>query len=56
MPAMPGWYHGVSTPVDLIDFVVARILDQLKIPHELMKRWDGPSLEAHSNHAQSGDA
>ena len=39
LPAMPGWYHGVSSISDLVDFVVARILDQLSIPHTLMKRW-----------------
>lgn len=39
LPAMPGWYHGVQSVQDLVDFVVARILDQLGIPHDLMKRW-----------------
>lgn len=39
LPAMPGWYHGVSSIQDLVDFVVARILDQLGVPHQLMKRW-----------------
>ncbi len=39
MPAMPGWYHGVTSIVDLIDFVVARILDQLNVPHTLIRRW-----------------
>jgi 4-hydroxy-3-polyprenylbenzoate decarboxylase len=39
LPAMPGWYHGVETVQDLVDFVVARILDQLGIEHELMQRW-----------------
>ncbi len=39
MPAMPGWYHGVESLDDLIDFMVARILDQLDIPHALMHRW-----------------
>ncbi|MBC7855598.1 MAG: UbiX family flavin prenyltransferase [Pirellulaceae bacterium] len=39
LPAMPGWYHGVSSIRDLVDFVVARILDQLAVPHTLMKRW-----------------
>jgi 4-hydroxy-3-polyprenylbenzoate decarboxylase len=45
LPAMPGWYHGVQSLQDLIDFVVARILDQLGIEHTLMKRWgaDGSS-------------
>ncbi len=39
LPAMPGWYHGVDSVVDLIDFVVARILDHLGVEHRLMKRW-----------------
>lgn len=39
MPAMPGWYHGVKSLADLVDFVVARILDQLQVPHQLMRRW-----------------
>ena len=39
MPAMPGWYHGVKTLRDLIDFIVGRILDQLGIQHSLMRRW-----------------
>lgn len=39
LPAMPGWYHGVRSLQDLVDFVVARILDQLGVPHDLMRRW-----------------
>jgi len=39
LPAMPGWYHGVSSVQDLIDFVVARILDQMGIEHTLIRRW-----------------
>ena len=39
VPAAPGWYHGVSTIRDLVDFVVARICDQLGVPNSLMKRW-----------------
>jgi 4-hydroxy-3-polyprenylbenzoate decarboxylase len=41
LPAMPGWYHGVKSLGDLIDFVVARILDQLGFEHELVRRWPG---------------
>ena len=41
LPAMPGWYHGVKSVQDLVDFVVARILDQLGISHKLMQRWGG---------------
>jgi 4-hydroxy-3-polyprenylbenzoate decarboxylase len=39
LPAMPGWYHGVQSVQDLVDFVVARILDQLGVEHDLMRRW-----------------
>lgn len=39
LPAAPGWYHGVSSVNDLVDFIVARILDQLGVEHELMQRW-----------------
>lgn len=39
LPAMPGWYHGVQSLADLVDFVVARILDQLELPNALMQRW-----------------
>ena len=39
LPAMPGWYHGVSSLDDLVDFVVARILDQLGLENSLVKRW-----------------
>ncbi|MDO5069713.1 MAG: flavin prenyltransferase UbiX [Neisseria zoodegmatis] len=39
LPPSPGFYHHPSTLNDLIDFVVARILDQLRIPHRLMNKW-----------------
>jgi 4-hydroxy-3-polyprenylbenzoate decarboxylase len=39
LPAMPAFYHGVKSIQDLVDFVVARICDHLKIPNTLIKRW-----------------
>lgn len=39
MPAMPGFYQNPRTIADLIDFVVARICDHLRVEHSLMKRW-----------------
>jgi 4-hydroxy-3-polyprenylbenzoate decarboxylase len=39
LPASPGWYHDVRSVNDLVDFVVARICDQLGIEHSLTKRW-----------------
>jgi flavin prenyltransferase len=39
LPAMPGFYHGVESIRDLVDFVVARICDQLGIDNSLVHRW-----------------
>ena len=39
LPANPGFYHHPASMQDLVDFVVARILDQLNVPHQLMTRW-----------------
>lgn len=39
MPACPGFYHQPETLDDLVDFVVARILDHLKLPQTLVQRW-----------------
>jgi 4-hydroxy-3-polyprenylbenzoate decarboxylase len=35
----PGFYHGAERVDDLVDFVVARCLDQLGLEHELAPRW-----------------
>jgi 4-hydroxy-3-polyprenylbenzoate decarboxylase len=37
--AAPGFYHRVESVDDLVDFVVARALDQLGIEHDLSGRW-----------------
>ena len=37
--AAPGFYHGADTIQDLVDFVVARCLDQLGIETSLIRRW-----------------
>jgi 4-hydroxy-3-polyprenylbenzoate decarboxylase len=37
--AAPGFYHGAETVDDLVDFVVARALDQIGIDNTLIKRW-----------------
>lgn len=39
LPANPGFYHHPKRVEDLVDFVVARILDHLGVAHELMRRW-----------------
>ena len=39
MPANPGFYHKPADLQGVVDFMVARILDQLEIPHALLPRW-----------------
>ncbi len=39
MPAAPGFYHKPQSVEELVDFMVARILDHLGVAHELMRRW-----------------
>jgi 4-hydroxy-3-polyprenylbenzoate decarboxylase len=41
MPAAPGFYHRPKQISDLVDFVVARMLDQLGVEQKLVKRWEG---------------
>ena len=42
LPASPGFYAKADSVEDLIDFIVARILDQLDLPQNLMPRWGEP--------------
>jgi len=39
LPASPGFYHGVKSIRDLVDFIVGRICDQLGVANTLMHRW-----------------
>ncbi len=39
MPASPGFYHHPRGVDDMVDFMVARVLDQLSVEHDLMDRW-----------------
>ncbi|KYC40136.1 aromatic acid decarboxylase [Scytonema hofmannii PCC 7110] len=41
VPAIPAWYHNPQTIEDLVDFVVARALDQLDIDCVPIQRWRG---------------
>jgi 4-hydroxy-3-polyprenylbenzoate decarboxylase len=41
MPASPGFYHRPKQISDLVDFVVARMLDHLGVEQTLVKRWEG---------------
>lgn len=39
MPANPGFYHKPEKLQDIVDFMVARILDRLEVAHNLLPRW-----------------
>ncbi|MBS71971.1 MAG: aromatic acid decarboxylase [Thermoplasmata archaeon] len=41
LPANPGYYNNPKSIDDLVDFIVARILDQLDVQHDLTQRWTG---------------
>jgi 4-hydroxy-3-polyprenylbenzoate decarboxylase len=43
MPAAPGFYHRPKLVSDLVDFVVARVLDQLGVEQSIVKPWAGES-------------
>lgn len=51
LPPNPGFYHHPQSVQDLVDFVVARILDQLGVPHTLMARWGEDRVQAVAPHA-----
>jgi len=45
MPASPGFYHRPASIDDLVNFIVARVLDHLGVPHRLVSRWGSDAAE-----------
>jgi 4-hydroxy-3-polyprenylbenzoate decarboxylase len=41
LPASPGFYHSPRSVEDLVDHVVAKVLDQLGVRNDLIRRWGG---------------
>ena len=39
LPANPAFYHRPQSVAEVVDFIVARILDQIGVEHSLMQRW-----------------
>ena len=39
MPAAPGFYHNPESIEDLVDFMVARLMDHLNVSQQLVPRW-----------------
>lgn len=44
LPPNPGFYHRPQSVAALVDFVVARILDQVGVAHALVPRWGEPEI------------
>jgi flavin prenyltransferase len=47
LPANPAFYHHPKRVEDPVDFIVARVLDQLGIAHDLMRRWGENLQQSH---------
>jgi 4-hydroxy-3-polyprenylbenzoate decarboxylase len=45
LPASPGFYHRPRSIDDLVDFIVARVLDHLGVEHTLVPRWGSETGE-----------
>lgn len=45
LPPSPGFYHRPGAVAELVDFVVARILDHLGVPQDLVPRWGSAERE-----------
>jgi 4-hydroxy-3-polyprenylbenzoate decarboxylase len=39
LPAMPAFYHKPERLDELVDFIVGKVFDQLRLKHALFKRW-----------------
>jgi 4-hydroxy-3-polyprenylbenzoate decarboxylase len=42
LPPVTTFYHQPTSILDLVDFIIAKILDQFNIPHSLIERWKKP--------------
>jgi len=44
MPASPGFYHKPQSVSDMVDFMVARVLDHLSVEQNMVEKWGGDRL------------
>jgi 4-hydroxy-3-polyprenylbenzoate decarboxylase len=56
LPAAPGFYHRPRSIQNLVDFVVARVLDHLGVEHTLTRRWAGEDEELKGEGSLDADA
>jgi 4-hydroxy-3-polyprenylbenzoate decarboxylase len=55
LPASPSFYTRAATIEQLLDTVLARVLDHLHVPHALLERWGEASVVAPPRGQGSGD-
>jgi 4-hydroxy-3-polyprenylbenzoate decarboxylase len=53
LPPAPGFYTRPRSLDDIVDFVVARVLDQLGVPHRLVERWGADRLTPPADSARA---
>lgn len=56
LPAMPGFYHRPESVADLVDFIVARILDQIGVSNGLVDRWKTPDADPSESPFNEGES
>ena len=54
LPASPAFYAGAGSVQQLVDFVAAKVLDAIGVPHSLISRWTGELGAARADEAGSG--
>jgi 4-hydroxy-3-polyprenylbenzoate decarboxylase len=54
LPASPAFYAGADSVQRLVDFVAAKVLDVIGVPHALITRWTGELGAARSNEPDRG--
>jgi 4-hydroxy-3-polyprenylbenzoate decarboxylase len=52
LPASPGFYAGETTVAQVVDFIVARILDHLGVEHALAPRYGEPATPPRRRHPE----
>jgi 4-hydroxy-3-polyprenylbenzoate decarboxylase len=56
LPASPGFYTAPTSVQQLVDFVAAKVLDVLGVPHTLITRWTGELGGARSSKPENCDS
>lgn len=46
IPPVTAFYYQPATVLDLVDYIIAKILDHLQVPHTLIPRWKKPEVRA----------